>query len=152
ALVHDEPEELGESLDRGLEIADHDADLDGVAEQLLHALFSDPTTLTNDTHSPGAPPRLWVSASLRPRSTLLICRLPASPRSCSHASNSMRRPDAPIGWPNDLRPPSGFTASSPSRSNVPDRTSFQAVPRAAKPRSSMSTSSVGVKQSWTSAI
>src|SRR5262249_49944684 len=37
-----------------------------------YALGSDPTTLTNDTHSPGAPPRLWVSASFRPRSTLLI--------------------------------------------------------------------------------
>ena len=57
-----------------------------------------------------------------------------------------------MGWPNDLSPPSGFTASSPSRSKVPASTSFHAVPRAAKPRSSISTSSVGVKQSCTSAM
>ena len=37
-----------------------------------YALGSEPTTLTNDTHSPGAPPRLCVSASLRPRSMLAI--------------------------------------------------------------------------------
>ena len=31
-------------------------------------------------------------------------------------------------------------------------TSFHPMPRSAKPRSSMRTSSVGVKQSWTSAM
>ena len=81
-----------------------------------------------------------------------IWRSPASPRSWGQHSNSIRSPDAPIGWPNDFRPPSGLTGSSPSRSNVPARTSFQAKPRSANPRSSISTSSVGVKQSWTSAI
>src|SRR6185369_5653801 len=39
-----------------------------------------------------------------------------------------------------------------SRSKVPFSTSFHAVPRGAKPRSSISTSSVGVKQSCTSAM
>src|SRR5437762_3600219 len=151
-LVDGEAEQLGVALDRGLEVAHDHADLDRIADVLLHALFSEPTTPTKETHSPGAPPRLWVRASLRPRATLWIWRLPASPRSCSHASNSMRRPEAPIGWPNDFRPPSGLTASSPSRSNVPASTSFHAVPRAANARSSISTSSVGVKQSWTSAI
>ena len=46
-------------------------------------------------------------------------------RSWSQHSKSMRRPEAPMGWPKDLRPPSGFTASSPSRSKVPARTSFE---------------------------
>ena len=64
----------------------------------------------------------------------------------------MRRPEAPIGCPKDFSPPSGLTGSSPSRSNVPSSTSFHAVPRSANPRSSMSTSSVGVKQSCTSAM
>src|SRR5262249_48643090 len=72
ALVHAEAEELRVALDRGLEVADAHADLRGGAAQLLHQPLSEPTTLTNDTHSPGAPPRLWVSASLRPRSMLLI--------------------------------------------------------------------------------
>jgi hypothetical protein len=76
----------------------------------------------------------------------------ASPRSCNQHSNSIRRPDAPIGWPKLFSPPSGLTGSSPSRSNVPASTSFHAIPRSAKPRSSISTSSVGVKQSCTSAI
>ena len=57
-----------------------------------------------------------------------------------------------MGCPKDLSPPSGLTGSSPSRSNVPASTSFHAVPRSAKPRSSMRTSSVGVKQSCTSAM
>src|SRR2546428_6664671 len=47
-------------------------------------------------------------------------------RSWSHASKSIRSPEAPIGWPKDLSPPSGFTASSPSRSKVPASTSFHA--------------------------
>ena len=76
----------------------------------------------------------------------------ASPRSWSQASNSMRSPLAPTGWPNDLSPPSGLTGRSPSRSKAPSSTSLQAVPRSAKPRSSISTSSVGVKQSCTSAM
>src|SRR5215207_6823531 len=78
ALVHGEPEEFGVARDRGVQIAHDHADLDSIAQDLLHQLFSEPTTPTNDTHSPGAPPRLWVSASLRPRATLAICRLPAS--------------------------------------------------------------------------
>ena len=88
-----------------------------------------------------APRRRWRSRAL--------CG--ASPRSCSQASNIIRRPEAPIGWPNAFRPPSGLTGSSPSRSKLPASTSFQPCPRSAKPRSSISTSSVGVKQSWTSA-
>ena len=54
--------------------------------------------------------------------------------------------------PEALQPPSGLTGRSPSRSKVPSSTSFQAVPRSANPRSSISTSSVGVKQSCTSAM
>ena len=42
--------------------------------------------------------------------------------------------------------------TAPVRSNVPASTSFQAAPRSANPRSSISTSSVGVKQSCTSAM
>ena len=55
----------------------------------------------------------------------------ASPRSCSQASNIMRRPDAPTGWPKLFRPPSGLTGRSPLRSKVPSSTSFHAVPRSA---------------------
>ena len=79
---------------------------------------------------------------------------PRAPR--RGAAASTRRASAgrlaPIGWPNALSPPSGLTGSSPSRSKVPASTSFQPAPRSAKPRSSISTSSVGVKQSWTSAM
>src|SRR6266851_5176806 len=106
-----------------------------------------PTTETKLTQRPGCPPRLWV----RPTFGLLIWRGPASPRSCSHISYIMRRPEAPIGWPNDLSPPSGLTGKRPSRSKKPSSTSCHAVPRLLKPRSSQSTSSVGVKQSCTSA-
>src|SRR5262249_40271225 len=84
-----------------------------------------PTTDTKLTQRPGAPPRLWV----RPIFGSLICRGPASPRNCSHISYIMRNPDAPIGWPNDFRPPSGFTGSLPSRSKKPSSTSCHAVPR-----------------------
>ena len=63
----------------------------------------------------------------------------------------MRSPDAPTGCPNALSPPSVLTGSAPSMSNVPSMTAFHAVPRSTKPRSSMRTSSVGVKQSWTEA-
>ncbi len=51
-----------------------------------------------------------------------------------------------------MSPRSGLTGRSPSSVNVPARTSFQAVPQGAKPRSSISNESVGVKQSCTSAI
>src|SRR5439155_6548199 len=116
------------------------------------ALGSEPTTLTKLTHSPGEPPRLWVRASFLPAAIEEIVRSGgASPRSWSQHSKSMRRPLAPIGWPKALRPPSGLTGSSPSRSKVPASASFQPVPRSQKPRSSMSTISVGVKQSCTSA-
>ena len=61
--------------------------------------------------------------------------------------------EAPIGWPKLLRPPSGFTGCAPSRSKRPSSTSFHAcAARARSPRSSISTSSVGVKQSCTSAM
>src|SRR5205807_1894942 len=76
----------------------------------------------------------------------------ASRRSCSQHSKSIRSPLAPMGWPNALSPPSGLTGSSPPRSKAPLSTSSQPAPRSLKPRSSMSTSSVGVKQSCTSAI
>src|SRR6185295_13214802 len=107
-----------------------------------------PTIDTKLTHRPGAPPRLWVSPSFG----FAIWRGPASPRSWSHISYIMRSPLAPIGCPKLLRPPSGFTGCGPSPSKRPSSTSFHAVPRGEKPMSSMRTSSVGVKQSCTSAI
>ncbi len=61
------------------------------------ASSSSPTTETKLTQAPGAPPRLWVRALRLPAATLAICRSPASPRSCVQHSNSIRRPDAPIG-------------------------------------------------------
>ncbi len=89
----------------------------------------------------------------RPRSVVAIWRSAgASFRICSQHSKNMRRPEAPTGCPKDFSPPSGLIGRSPSRSNVPASTSFHAVPRGAKPRSSMRTSSVGVKQSCTSAM
>ena len=63
-----------------------------------------PTTDTKLTHRPGAPPRLWV----RPSFGSAIWRGPASPRSCSHISYIMRRPEAPIGWPKRLEPAVGI--------------------------------------------
>ena len=66
----------------------------------------------------------------RPRSVVAIWRSAgASWRICSQHSKNMRRPEAPTGWPNDFNPPSGLIGRSPSRSNVPARTSFHAVPR-----------------------
>jgi len=57
-----------------------------------------PTTDTKLTHSPGDPPRLWVSASFLPAAMLWMVRAAgASPRSCSQHSKSMRRPLAPMG-------------------------------------------------------
>src|SRR5205814_2319268 len=107
-----------------------------------------PTTDSQLTHRPAAPPRLWVSPSFGSG----ICRRPASPRSWSHISYIMRSPLAPIGWPKLLSPPSGFTGCGPSPSKRPSSTSFHALPRGEKPMSSMRTSSVGVKQSCTSAM
>src|SRR5215469_1619996 len=107
-----------------------------------------PTIEMKLTQRPGAPPKLWV----RPSFGLAIWRGPASPRSWSHISYIMRRPLAPIGWPKLLSPPSGFTGWGPSPSKRPARTSFHACPRGEKPMSSMRTSSVGVKQSCTSAM
>src|SRR5256886_14881155 len=51
-----------------------------------------------------------------------------------------------------LQPAVGIDGQLALQVEVPARTSFQPVPRAAKPRSSISTSSVGVKQSCTSAM
>src|ERR1700760_1465764 len=124
----------------------------GPDDQCVPVLFrahprSRPTRETNDTQLPGRPPRLWVSASFGSPS----CRSPASPRYCSQSSYSMRSPLAPTGWPNDFSPPSGLTGSRPPSSNSPARMSFQAWPRSLNPMSSISTSSVGVKQSCTSA-
>jgi len=57
-----------------------------------------PTMPTNDTASPGPPPRLCVSARDLPAATVPTVRsVGAMPRSCSQHSNIMRRPDAPIG-------------------------------------------------------
>ena len=76
------------------------------------------------------------------------------PRRAAAASTrtSCAGPDAPTGWPKLFSPPSVLTGRSPCRSKVPASTSFHAVPRSEKPRSSISTSSVGVKQSCTSAM
>src|SRR5437879_1688950 len=63
----------------------------------------------------------------------------------------MRTPLAPIGWPNDLSPPLGFTGMSPSSAVRPSSTSFPPSPFLQKPRSSMFEISVQVKQSCTSA-
>src|SRR5437588_11995183 len=63
----------------------------------------------------------------------------------------MRTPLAPIGWPNDLSPPLGFTGMSPSSAVRPSSTSFPPSPFLQKPRSSMFDISVQVKQSCTSA-
>src|SRR5690606_5196446 len=61
-----------------------------------------PQMPTKLTISPGYPPRLCVSA--RPRSAVSMRRSSgASPRSWSQHSNSIRSPDAPTGWPKDLR-------------------------------------------------
>src|SRR5438445_373378 len=94
------------------------------AEPARRVAYS-PTTDTKLTHRPGAPPRLWVSPSFGSG----ICRGPASPRSWSHISYIMRSPLAPIGGPNVLSPPSGFTGCGPSPSKRPSSTSFQALPR-----------------------
>ena len=64
----------------------------------------------------------------------------------------MRSPLAPIGWPKLFSPPSGLIGCGPSPSKRPASTSFQPCPRGEKPMSSISTSSVGVKQSCTSAM
>src|SRR5690606_6023017 len=69
---------------------------------------SDPTTETNETISPGWPPRLCVSARLRSATVVIWRSCGASPRSCSQHSNSMRDPDAPTGCPKLFSPPSGF--------------------------------------------
>ena len=82
---------------------------DGARSAAGYASGWSPTTLTKLTHAPGPPPRLWVSALRLAAAIDAIWRAPASPRSCSQHSNSIRRPDAPIGWPNDFRPPSGLT-------------------------------------------
>lgn len=79
---------------------------------------SEPTIEAKLTHSPGAPPRLWVMPRVLPPSvTDLIWRSAgACLRSCSQHSNNMRSPEAPMGCPKLLSPPSGLTGSSPSRS------------------------------------
>src|SRR5207247_2094836 len=76
----------------------------------------------------------------------------ATPRDRSHIPYIMRSPLAPVGWPKLLSPPSGFTGCGPSPAKRPSSTSFHALPRGEKPMSSMRTSSVGVKQSCTSAM
>ena len=50
------------------------------------------------TQSPGRPPRLWVSPKVLPSAMDRILRSSgASPRNWSQHSNSIRRPEAPIG-------------------------------------------------------
>ena len=57
-----------------------------------HQPSSVPTMPTKLTHSPGAPPRLWVSPNVRPPDGGdLSCRW-GLPRSCNQHSNSMRSP------------------------------------------------------------
>ena len=63
----------------------------------------------------------------------------------------MRTPLAPIGWPNDLRPPLGLIGMSPSSAVRPSSTSLPPSPFLQKPRSSVFEISVHVKQSCTSA-
>src|SRR2546427_10859940 len=53
-----------------------DAGLKTAGRTRLATLGSDPTIPTSDTHSPGAPPGLYVRASLRPRATEAIRRFP----------------------------------------------------------------------------
>ena len=54
--------------------------------------------------------------------------------------------------PEALQPAVGVDRKLTVEVEGPGQDLFPAVPRSAKPRSSISTSSVGVKQSWTSAM
>src|SRR3972149_6377274 len=70
------------------------------------------------------PPRLWT----RPRLASLTWRLPARPRSWFVISPIIRRPEAPIGCPHDLRPPLGLIGSAPSREETPSSMNVRPSP------------------------
>ena len=82
---------------------------------------------------------------------MLDTRRSGPSRSWSQHSKSMRSPLAPTGCPKLLTLPSGLTEKSSVLIETPRRQSATAKPLSVKPKSSMRTISVGVKQSWTSA-
>src|SRR5262249_52437427 len=112
-------------------------------QPLFHRAHAAAPTMQTVETAPGPP-----SVCASPRRAPSPCRSPGRPSTWSPISAIILTPVAPTGWPHDCRPPERLTGMSPPNAVAPLSSRAPPSPRPQRPRSSVLTSSVTVKQSW----